>query len=118
MSTNLQKTPATQTRRPYYRVQDGDTAFTVEVFMPGVDKGNHQVTLHDQELLIEGRRSALNIPDARWLHREIPGGDYKLRLQLNVDVNAEGITAKSEDGVLLVTLPVAEAALPRQIKIQ
>lgn len=106
------------TRRPYYRVMGGKEAYTVEVFMPGVAKGDYQVSLHNHELLIEGRK-VLPIPaDAKWLHREITVEPYKLRLQLNVDVDAEGITAKSDEGILRVILPVAAEARPRRIAIQ
>ncbi|MEX0327035.1 MAG: Hsp20/alpha crystallin family protein [Puniceicoccaceae bacterium] len=107
-------------RRPYYRVLGGNgkESYTVEVFMPGVAKGDYNVSLHDQELLIEGRK-VLPIPsDAKWVHREITIEPYKLRLQLNVDVDAEGITARSEDGILRVLLPVAAEARPRKITIQ
>jgi HSP20 family protein len=124
MTTEIQKktaaTPASAdtTRRPYYRVLDGKDAFTVEVFMPGVAKGDYQVSLHNHELLVEGNKIVPIPPGAKWLHREIAPADYKLRLQLNVEVDPEGITAKSEDGVLNIQLPLAAEALPRQIKIQ
>ncbi|MEX0330627.1 MAG: Hsp20/alpha crystallin family protein [Puniceicoccaceae bacterium] len=111
------RTPAMR-RRPDYRVLGGKESYTVEVFMPGVAKGDYNVSLHDHELLIEGRK-VLPIPsDAKWVHREITVEPYKLRLQLNVDVDAEGITARSEDGILRVTLPVAAEARPRKITIQ
>ena len=114
LGTQTQET----TRRPYYRVLGGKESYTVEVFMPGVAKGDYAVSLHNHELLIEGRK-VLPIPsDAKWLHREITVEPYKLRLQLNVDVDAEGITAKSEEGILRVVLPVAAEARPRRIAIQ
>ena len=107
-----------RTRRPYYRVISGKDAYTVEAFMPGVAKDDYHVALQNHELLIEGRK-VLPIPaDAKWLHREITAEDYKLRLQLNVDVEADGITAKDEDGILRVVLPVAAEARPRRITIQ
>jgi HSP20 family molecular chaperone IbpA len=125
MSTELkqreQQVPATRQetyRRPYYTVDGTKEAYTVSVYMPGVAKDDYNISLHNGELLVEGRK-VLPLPTAaRWIHREIAPESYKLRLQLNVEVDADAITAKSEEGVLVVTLPVAHEARPRTIKIK
>ena len=124
MSTELKKqeaqVPATNStayRRPYYTVDGNKEAYTVEVFMPGVAKGDYKVELHHDELVVEGRKVAPLPTGAKWLHREITPESYKLRLQLNVDVDAEKIKAKSDDGILVINLPVAKEARPRTIKI-
>lgn len=105
-------------RRPYYTVDGDKEAYTVRVFMPGVAKTDYNVSLHRDELVVEGRKVMPLPTEAKWLHREITGEAYKLRLRLNVDVDAEAIKAHSEDGVLTVTLPVAKEARPRTIKIR
>jgi HSP20 family protein len=124
MNTELQKqeeqVPATTQayRRPYYTVRGNKESYTVEVFMPGVAKDEHSVSLNGDELLVEGHK-VLPLPtDAKWVHRELTRESYKLRLQLNVDVDPDGISARSEDGVLVITLPVAKKSLPRSIKIR
>lgn len=125
MSTELQKhEPGTlaQTqptwRRPYYIITEEKDRYLVSVFMPGVSKGDYNVSLQKNELSVEGRKG-LNLPEgARWLHREISPEGYRLRLHLNVDVDAENIAAKTEEGVLRITLPVAQEARPRTIRIQ
>ena len=105
-------------RRPYYRVISDNEAHTVEVFLPGVAKDDYQVSLDNDQLLVEGKK-VLPIPaGAKWLHREIATEPYKLRLQLNVDVDANGVKAKGEDGILRVVLPVAAETRPRRINIQ
>jgi HSP20 family protein len=104
-------------RRPYYTVAGNKEAYTVEVYMPGVAKDDYNVSLQHDELLVEGRK-VLPLPSsAKWVHREITPESYKLRLQLNVEVDPESILAKSADGILRITLPVAKAARPRTIKI-
>lgn len=124
MSTELKKqeeqVPATNTpayRRPYYTVDGNKEAYTVEVFMPGVAKGDYKVELHHDELVVEGRKVTPLPTGAKWLHREITPESYKLRLQLNVDVDAEKIKARSDDGILVINLPVAKESRPRTIKI-
>lgn len=124
MSTELKKqeeqVPAqltTNYRRPYYRVDGGKEAYTVEVFMPGVSKDDYNVSLHRDELVVEGKKVIPLPTGAKWLHREIAPEGYKLRLQLNVDVEPDAIKAKSNEGILTITLPVAKEARPRLIKI-
>jgi len=123
MSTELQKqtteAPAVKTaiRRPYYTVSGNKTQYTVEVFMPGVSRDDYNVSLQHDELVVEGRKVLPIEMDARWVHQEITTESYKLRLQLNIEVDPEGISAKGEDGILVITLPVAKKARPRNIKI-
>ncbi|MEX0321300.1 MAG: Hsp20/alpha crystallin family protein [Puniceicoccaceae bacterium] len=103
--------------RPRYNVSEDKDAYTIDVTMPGVGKEDTVISLQDNELLIEGKRTAALPVDARWLHREISEADYHLRLQLNIDIDADGITANAEDGILKIHLPIAEAAKPRSIRI-
>ena len=123
MSTELEKarteTPAVREnyRRPYYSVTGNKETYTVDVYMPGVAKDDYNISLQRDELVVEGKK-VLTLPaKAKWVHREITPESYKLRLQLNVDVDADNIAAKSEDGILRITLPVAKEARPRTIKI-
>lgn len=104
-------------RRPRYTVNGNKEHYTVSVWMPGVAKDDYTVSLEGKELVVEGRKVIPLPGGAKWLHREIPAESYKLRLQLNVDIDADHITARSEEGVLHVQLPVARAARPRLIKI-
>lgn len=124
MNTELKKqetqVPAqtgTNYRRPYYIVDGGKDAYTVEVYMPGVSKDDYNVSLQRNELVVEGRKVIPLPTGAKWLHREITPEGYKLRLQLNVDVDPDAIKAKSENGILTISLPVAKEARPRLIKI-
>ncbi len=115
---NTELKERTTARRPYYTVSGDKKEYNVEVFMPGVAKDAYDVTLNHDELVIEGRKSVLVPEKAHVLHQEIPPEDYKLRLQLNVSVDEEKISAKSEDGILRITLPVAREAQPKRIKIE
>lgn len=123
MNTELQKqeqqlpTKASAYRRPFYTVEGDKESYTVKVHMPGVAKDDYKVELHHDELVVEGHKSTPLPTEAKWLHREITPESYKLRLQLNVGVDADNIKAKSDDGILRIELPVAKEARPRTIKI-
>lgn len=117
-NTSLAEARAERYIRPAYEVIPGGESYEVRVTMPGVDKAGLSVTLEKDDLLIEGRRAAWRQPSWQPVHREISDANYRLRLQLNVAINEEKITARIEDGILSVTLPVAEEAKPRTIAIE
>ena len=123
MATELSKTnPQEEARqqrflKPYYEVDGDEHRYTVKVYVPGVGRKGVQVSLEKGELRVEATRT--HLPDEKWkaAHREIPHADYRLRLQLNVEIEESKISAKVEDGILLIELPVAEEAKPRTITV-
>lgn len=127
MSTEIEKStpqpPAAAARRetwrrPRYEVKAGKEAYELRVYLPGVPKKDAEVTIEKDQLLVVGRRSALRPESAKAVHEEIAGDDYRLQLHLNVDIDAERIEAQSEQGVLVVRLPIAEASKPRAITVE
>jgi HSP20 family protein len=103
---------------PYYEVAQDEAGFDVKVNLPGVAKGASKIYLQDGLLTVEGVRSRKESSHWRLLRGESSTDDFRLRLRLNVDVNEEGITAESKNGVLNIRLPIAEAVKPRNIKIE
>lgn len=103
--------------RPHYQIGQDKHAYTVTVTLPGVPKNGVSITVDQDTLTIEGRRAGVGQNHWQARYREIPQADYRLRLDLNVPVDADQISANQASGVLTVTLPVAEAAKPRQIAV-
>lgn len=116
-----EQTPARQAKsylRPHYEVAQDKEAYTVKVYVPGASKDAVKIVVDQDTLSIEAERKSIDGDNWRARYREIPTADYRLRLDLNAPVDAENISAKTENGVLSITLPVAEAAKPRQIKVK
>lgn len=84
--------------------------------LPGVDPGSIDVDVDGRMLSIRAERSAGD-PEAEWLVRERPSGSFARQLTLGDGVDLEHIEASYEQGVLVLTLPVAEAAKPRKIAV-
>jgi HSP20 family protein len=53
----------------------------------------------------------------QWISSERFAGTYQRQLSLGDNIDADAITATYENGVLTVTLPVAERAKPRKVQI-
>jgi HSP20 family protein len=115
-------TPATSgvtesVRKPLYNVNGSAEAYEVRVELPGVPKSGVKLDLEENILSIRGERSTTVPEGMKALHRELSPLSYLLRLRLNTPVVEEQMTAKLEDGVLTVRLPLKEVAKPRQIPV-
>jgi len=105
-------------RKPLYNVNGNANAYEVRVELPGVPKNGVKLDLEDNILSVRGERST-SVPEGmKTLHRELSSLNYLLRLRLNTPVDEDKMTAKLEDGVLTIALPIKQAAKPRQITIQ
>ncbi len=104
-------------RKPLYNVKGSAEAYEVRVELPGVPKSSVKLDLEENILTVRGERSSTVPEGLKALHRELSPLGYLLRLRLNTPVNEEQMTAKLEDGVLTLSLPIKEAAKPRQIPV-
>ena len=114
-STNQATTTAW--RRPAYDVSENADDFNVRVSLPGVSRDGVEISVEDEVLSITGTRTKSVSESWRPLRRELPNGDFRLDLRLNVAVNEEKINAKVADGLLDLTLPKADEVKPRKIKV-
>ncbi len=99
--------------------EEQDTLY-VEAELPGSNE-NLDLTVVENELILKGQRaeSADATAEGKTYHRrERPVGSFTRVVRLPFDVDANGVKATFEDGVLLVTLPKAEAAKPRKVRVQ
>lgn len=92
--------------------------YVLHLDLPGVDPGSVDVNVEDRTLTIRAERTAHTEADVQWLARERPTGTYVRQLTLGRGLALDTIEASYNDGVLTLTIPVAEEAKPRKIEIQ
>lgn len=92
--------------------------YVMHVDLPGADPGSVDVNVEDRTLTIRAERTARTDADAQWLARERPTGTYVRQLNLGRGLALDRISASYADGVLTLSIPVAEEAKPRRIEIQ
>lgn len=109
--------PAKRYRRPAYRTSATENDYTIEVNLPGVSKSGLSINVEDDVLTVTGETATGTPKGWKVVHRELPQGDYLLKLRIDDQIDQEKIAAKLKDGVLNVTLPKAEAAKPRRISV-
>lgn len=91
--------------------------FVAEIDMPGVDPASIDIDIDDRTLTVRGERSTASGDDIEWLTRERRNGTFARQLTLGRGLATDRIEASYEDGVLKLTLPVAEEAKPRKITV-
>jgi HSP20 family protein len=118
VSTKVENARVEKTVRPHYDTAERNEDYQLRVYMPGVNRQGIEVSLDQDVLSISGSRTAVVPESWRPLHQETRGEKYELRLHLNVEVDADSISATTQDGILTLTLPKAQAAKPRQITVE
>ena len=107
-------------RRPGFMPMDlckiGDH-YVLTADLPGVDPGSIDVSVDNGTLTVLAHRTARTEESVQWLAAERFFGDYRRHLSLGEGIDASAITATYENGVLTVTIPLAEVANPRKIEI-
>jgi HSP20 family protein len=99
-------------------VADEDNHFVVRAELPGVKPEDVQVTVHGDTLTIRAdTKDEQEQQRQNWVVRERRSGTFQRMVTLPSSINAEGATARFEDGTLTLTLPKTEEAKPRQIPV-
>ncbi|MCZ0726654.1 Hsp20/alpha crystallin family protein [Mycolicibacterium sp. BiH015] len=94
-----------------------DDHYVLTADLPGVDPGSVDVDVDSGTLTISAHRTARSDDSAQWLANERFFGRYRRQLSLGDNVDTAAIKATYENGVLTVTIPVAERAKPRKIEV-
>ena len=99
-------------------VAETENEFIVKASMPGVRSEDVQITAHGDTLTIRGEFKAEDEKkDAQYHLRERRFGQFQRTVTLSTPISADKAQARFENGVLTLTLPKAEEAKPKQIKI-
>ena len=98
-------------------VEEKDTLL-VKADLPGLTKEDLAVSIQDNVLTIKGERKYdTEKKETNYYRRERSYGQFIRTVELPVSVDANKIAATFKDGVLHVTLPKAENAKPKEIKV-
>jgi len=110
---------ASNRRHPAVDISEGDIESTVVMELPGVTKDEISITLDNGKLTITGERKQVAIPEnAKWLRNETSLGEFSRTIALPHQVDISNVSAEMSNGILRVTLPKAEEARPREVKIR
>jgi HSP20 family protein len=97
--------------------EDADNLY-VEALAPGINPDTINLTVVRNTLTISGEKQAPPVQSAEAFHRnERAAGRFVRNLDLPVEVNADNVQAQYTNGLLNITLPKAEIAKPKKIRV-
>jgi HSP20 family protein len=91
--------------------------FHVAMDLPGVDPADIDVTVERNVVTIRARRLSPRQDGDEVLVDERPQGEFSRQLFLGDNLDAGELVAGYENGVLHLTIPVAESSKPRRVEI-
>lgn len=96
-----------------------DDRLVIRMDLPGVNPDDVEVTVQENNLLINGtRRFPWEADKVRFVRRGTFYGDFTQRVALGKGLDVEKISAHYDNGVLELTIPYAEEIQPRKISIE
>ena len=93
-----------------------DEAFVATIDLPGVAPSSIDVDVDGHVLTVRAERARPE-GDVRWLVRNRPAGTFARRFTLGESADVERIGAVYTDGVLTLTVPIAEKSRPRKVEV-
>ena len=106
--------PAARSWRPPADVSEDERSVTITVDLAGIGEDDVDIQLFDDALLVEGSRPAPG-PGRGFYHAaEIRSGPFRLEVPIPARIEAEGVEAHYERGILTITLPKAPRAWDRR----
>jgi HSP20 family protein len=103
---------------PTADIYETEGALTVVMEMPGVDKGNVDISVQDGTLKVEGRLDFSKYEGLQPVYTEYNIGHYARSFSLSSKIDQNKIGAEMKDGVLSLVLSKVEEAKPRTIQVK
>ncbi len=104
---------------PAVDVVEQKDRFVVRADVPGVDPADIHVNMDGNVLSVAGERKAEDRSDVDGVHRlERVSGRFERRFTLPESADADGITAKSTNGILEISIPKQPEVQARRISVE
>jgi len=104
---------------PAVDIYETPESIVLQAELPGLGKDDIDIQVRDNVLTLKGeRRSEKEVKEGNYLRVERAYGGFQRAFTLPAAVQADKIRAVFKDGVLDVSIPKAEEAKPKQIKIE
>lgn len=101
---------------PSVNIEDLDTEFRIDVAVPGMNREDFSIEIDNNQLTISSKSNSEKeekFENGNFTRREFNFTAFKRVFTLPRSVNIDKINANYENGLLKVTLPKKEEALPK-----
>jgi HSP20 family protein len=106
-------------RTPLSNIVEDEDKYSITAELPGLDKGNIQITFHDGMLEIKGEQKEERKEEKEgYVRREFSSASYYRAFSLPENIDEEAIDASLEKGLLNVKIPKKEPEKKEKKKIE
>ncbi|RWX02560.1 Hsp20/alpha crystallin family protein [Flavobacterium cerinum] len=100
---------------PQVNIKENEQAFELELVAPGQKKEDFNIEIENELLTIstEAKTEKIEQEEGKFTRREFRISSFKRAFTLPETVKADEINAAYKDGILTLTLPKKEEALPK-----
>jgi HSP20 family protein len=100
---------------PPVNIWETEKSFTIELMAPGLEKKDFDIQVDNALLTISSERKGEQAvqEEVKYTRKEFTFASFKRSFSLPETINEEGINASYQNGILAITLPKKEEALPK-----
>jgi HSP20 family protein len=113
--SSMFSSPARDSWLPSVESHAKDGKVELRMDLPGVDPNDVEISLDGTQLVIRGERKSES--EETNGYREVRYGKFERRFTVPKGIDAEKAEARYENGVLVLTLPLSEAAKAKRITV-
>lgn len=104
---------------PQVDISESEDSFLVTADMPGVKPEDIEISLHQGVLTIKGERNTEEeVNEANFTRRERVRGTFYRQFTVPQTADEDTVSAKSNHGVLEITIPKGQKAKPISITVE
>lgn len=104
---------------PSVDLEETDEAFILSAEVPGIPKDRLDVNITGERVVLKGeRQERQRAEDVTFLGKEMLHGAFERTIELPAPIVPDKAVAKVEDGLLTLTLPKAEPATRKVVKVK
>lgn len=108
---------ATTRWRPAVDIVESDDHYVIVADIPGVNSDSINVELSDGVMTVSGFRENQSLDSAEYKRQERQHGEFYRRFTLPKTADADSVVARSDDGVLTITVQKKESTQSRKIHV-
>lgn len=99
---------------PPVNIFETEQAYQVEMLVPGYQKSDFVISLEKDVLTVSSEKKADQPEERKQLRKEFTFRAFRRSFTLDEKINAEGIVARYENGILAIELPKKEQAVNKR----
>jgi len=115
----LERMPFGELSYPQVNVSETENDVTVNAELPGMNSKDIDVSLRQNNLIIQGEKQFEDEEKNKNYHRiECSYGSFYRAVPLPIEVESDKVKAKFKDGVLTIHMPKSASAQKKKIEIE